>query len=88
MKQIAPIKLIKKNPCPYCDRAINFLNGKGLKYEVIDYTDRLHELQKVKEETGWQTVPIIFINDKLIGGYSDMKTLDEEGQFDKLVFEK
>lgn len=87
MKQTAKIKMLKKNPCPYCDRAIHFLNGKGLQYEVVDYTDRMDELQKVKEETGWRTVPMIFIDEKLIGGYSDMKALDDEGKFDSLVFD-
>lgn len=79
------IKLIKKNPCPYCDRAIALLNDKGLKYEVIDLTHNLDELDTWKQKTGWKTVPIILINDKLIGGYTDLKALDEEGQLDQLV---
>jgi glutaredoxin 3 len=86
MKQTARIKMIKKNPCPYCDRAMNFFNAKGLQVEVVDLTDNLDELQNWKQKTGWQTVPMIFINDELIGGYSDMKSLDDEGRFDRLVF--
>lgn len=85
MKQTAQIKLIKKNPCPYCDRAMNFLKNKGLEVEVVDLTDNLDELQNLKQKTGWQTVPMIFINDNLIGGYNDMKALDDEGKFDALV---
>lgn len=85
-EQKAKIKLIKKNPCPYCDRAINFLNQKGLQVEIVDLTNNLDELQTIKEKTGWSTVPMIFVNEKLIGGYNDMKSLDEDGEFDKLVF--
>jgi glutaredoxin len=29
---------------------------------------------------------MIFIGDRFIGGYVDVKRLDEEGEFDKLVF--
>jgi glutaredoxin 3 len=85
-QQKAKIKLIKKNPCPYCDRALIFLKQKGLQVEIIDLTNNLDELQTIKEKTGWSTVPMIFVNEKLIGGYNDMKSLDEEGEFDKLVF--
>lgn len=85
MNQTAKIKIVKKNPCPYCDRAITLLDNKGLKYEIIDLTDRLDELQTWKDKTGWKTVPMIFINDELVGGYTDLKTLDEEGKLDSMV---
>ena len=86
MKQIAQIKMIKKNPCPYCDRALTFLKNKGLEVEIIDLTSNLDELQTWKQKTGWQTVPMIFVGEKFIGGYNDLKTLEEDGQFDSLVF--
>lgn len=85
MKQTAKIKLIKKIPCPFCDRAMNLFNNKGYDVEVVDLTNDLDELQRLKAQTGWQTVPMIFINDKLIGGYTDLKTLDDEGKLDALV---
>lgn len=85
MKQTAKIKMIKKNPCPFCDRAMNFLNSKGYDVEIVDLTDNLDELRTWKAKTGWQTVPMIFINDTLIGGYNDLKALDEEGKLDQMV---
>ncbi len=86
MKQTAKIKMIKKVPCPYCERALSFFTEKGLDVEIVDLSNNLSEMQKIKQETGWSTVPMIFINEKLIGGYSDMKQLEESGEFDKLVF--
>lgn len=85
MTQTATIKMYKKNPCPYCDRAKTFLDNKGWKYEVIDLTDKPAELEALKNKTGWKTVPMIFINENLIGGYSDMKTLEDEGKLEALV---
>lgn len=81
------VKLYKKNPCPYCDRAINFLEGRGIAFDVVDLTDNLDELDRLRNETGWRTVPMIFINDKLIGGYTDLKDLEESGELDKLLAE-
>lgn len=82
---MAQIKIYKKDPCPYCDRAINFLNGKGLAYDVVDLTGKPEEIDRIKHETGWRTVPIILINDKLVGGYTDLKALDEEGKLESML---
>lgn len=82
---MAKVLLYKKNPCPYCDRAVNFLEGKGIAYDVVDLTNNLDELDRIKNETGWRTVPIIMIDGKLIGGYTDLKDLDEEGKLDALL---
>lgn len=85
MKQSAVIKLIKKDPCPFCDRALNFLKNRGLQVEVVDLTHNLDELMTWKHKTGWQTVPMIFINDNFIGGYNDLKSLDEEGKLEQML---
>jgi len=82
---MAKVVVYTKDPCPYCVRAIQFLENKGVAYQEIDLTDKPEEIDRIKNETGWRTVPIIMINDKLIGGYTDMKTLDDEGQLDLLL---
>lgn len=81
----ASVKIIKKNPCPYCDRAKTLLDNKGVKYEVVDLTDKPDELMAWKQKTGWSTVPMIFINEELVGGYSDLKALEDEGKLDALL---
>ncbi|MGZ3769904.1 MAG: glutaredoxin domain-containing protein [Bdellovibrio sp.] len=77
---MAKVLMYKKDPCPYCDRAINFLNNRGIEFEMVDLTGKPEEIDRIKQETGWRTVPIILINGKLIGGYTDLKALDEEGK--------
>ena len=82
---MAKIKIYSKDPCPYCLRAFRLLENKGLKFEVVDLTDKPNEIDRIKMETGWRTVPIIFINDGLIGGYEDLKSLDDSGELDQLL---
>jgi glutaredoxin 3 len=82
---MAKVLMYKKNPCPYCDRATTFMDNKGIKYDVIDLTDKPEEIDRIKNETGWRTVPIILINGKLVGGYTDLKALDEEGKLDQML---
>lgn len=86
MKQTAKIVIYTKDPCPYCDRAINLLEEKKLDFSEIDLTNRPDEIQKIKDQTGWRTVPIILINDQVIGGYTDLKALDEEGKLESLLY--
>ncbi len=81
----AEIIIYTKDPCPYCVRAINLLNEKKLAFKEIDLTDNFDEIERIKEKTGWRTVPIILINGRLIGGYDDLKALDDEGKLDELV---
>lgn len=72
--------MYKKNPCPYCDRAASFLKERGVNVETIDLTGNYDEMDRIKNETGWRTFPIIMIDGKLIGGYTDMTSLDDEGK--------
>lgn len=85
---MAQVLIYKKDPCPFCDRAIQFLNDKGIPFDIVDLTDKPEEIDRIKSETGWRTVPIILINGKVIGGYTDLKALDEEGRLQTLLDQK
>ncbi len=64
------------NHCPYCRSAKTYLTEKGLAFTEVDLSDKPEELKALKDRTGWKTVPQIFIDDKLIGGYTDLVKLD------------
>lgn len=82
---MAKVVMYSKDPCPYCVSAKRFLTAKGVPFEEIDLTDQPEEIQRIKNETGWRTVPIIMIDGKLVGGYTDLRALDESGELDKLL---
>ena len=82
---MAKITIYSKIPCPYCVAAKNFLIGKNIPFEEIDLTGRQDEIDKIKQETGWRTVPIILINGNLVGGYTDLKALDDEGKLEAML---
>ena len=81
----AKVVLYSKDPCPFCVRAKRLLTEKGIAFEEIDLTDKPDEIEAIKQKTGWRTVPIIIINDKLIGGYDDLKALDNDGKLDAML---
>ena len=81
---MAKVVVYTKTPCPYCDRAKTFLKNKGVPYEERHITDP-DEMIALKKRTGWMTFPLIFVGEKLIGGFDDMNALDKAGEFDKLL---
>lgn len=82
---MAKVVIYSKDPCPYCVRAKSFLKERNIAFDEIDLTSNPAEIDRIKNETGWKTVPIIMINGKLIGGYTDLKALEDEGKLDALV---
>jgi glutaredoxin 3 len=71
--------------CPYCVRAKDLLNRKGVSFTeiLIDNDDALREEMIAKSKR--MTVPQIFINDQHIGGCDDLYALDREGKLNSLL---
>lgn len=82
---MAKIEMYSKDPCPYCVRAKNFFNETGIEFTEYDMTDRWEEMESIKTKYGWRTVPLILVNDKLIGGYNDLMNLVNEGKWTELI---
>ena len=81
----AQIKVYTRQWCGYCSAATRFLTKKGVEFEEIDVTGN-HEARKwLAEVTGQSTVPQIFIDGKPIGGYTDLRALDDMGRLDPLL---
>lgn len=81
----ARVKIYSKTPCPYCVHAKNLLQSKSIPYTDVNLTDQFDKMQQIKNETGWQTFPIIFIDGKLIGGFSELRQMDHDGKLEDLV---
>jgi glutaredoxin 3 len=79
------IKVYTANYCPYCEKAILLLFRKGVDFEVCDATDNKVLRESLTAETGCKTVPQIFVNDKFIGGFSDLSQLDNSGKLDMIL---
>ena len=79
------IKIYTKTICPFCQQAKALFQDKNVDYEEINLDDKMEEFEKLKEETGLMTVPQIFIGDKLIGGFSELSSLNQEGKLDELL---
>ncbi len=72
--------------CSYCTRAKNLLTKKGVDFEEVwlDRADMRSRLDLV-QLTGRYTVPQILIDDTPVGGYDEIKALDDQGRLDPLL---
>ena len=72
--------------CNFCSAAKHLLNKKKINYEEIDigYDDKRRE-EMLKKSNGARTIPQIFIGEKHVGGYVELKALDNKGELDILL---
>ena len=71
--------------CPFCIQAKSLLRHKGVTFEEIDIGGDDELRTKMVETSGRRTVPQIFINDNPIGGFEELRSLDEQGDLDRLL---
>ena len=66
------VEIYSKSNCSYCVMAMNFFDSKGITYEVYSADDPDIFNEMLKRNPKARTVPQIFIDDMLIGGYTDL----------------
>jgi glutaredoxin 3 len=62
-----------KYHCPYCDMAKSLLQQKGIEFEERKIGDGYTKEDLLESVPTARTVPQIFINDELIGGYTELQ---------------
>ena len=82
---MARITMYTTRWCGYCVRAKSLLRGRGLEFEEINLDDDPAFRRRLHELTGNWTVPQIVIDDRPIGGYTELWRLDRAGELEKLA---
>jgi glutaredoxin 3 len=71
--------------CGYCGAAKRLLTQKGYSFEEIDVVFDPARRSEMLQLSGRRTIPQIFIDGAHIGGYDDLKALDQRGELDRLM---
>ena len=61
-----------KYNCPYCDQAKALLKNKGIPFEEKKIGDGYTREELLEAVPTARTVPQIFLDDKLIGGFTEL----------------
>ena len=62
-----------KYHCPYCDQAKALLTQKGIQFEERKIGDGWTKEELLEAVPNARTVPQIFIDEKLIGGFTELQ---------------
>jgi len=76
------VKMLTSPTCGYCHAAKNLFEQRGIKYQEIDLIEDGEQAQQLLIQSGQRTVPQIFINEKPIGGYTELSQLLSNSKFD------
>jgi len=72
--------------CPYCINAERLLMSKGVKeINKIRIDLQPEKRDEMMQKTGRRTVPQIYIDERHIGGFDDLRALDLAGELDPLL---
>jgi glutaredoxin len=62
-----------KNSCPFCDQAKKLLKSKGIEFEERNVSKDWTKEQLLEAVPMARTLPQIFLDDKLVGGFTELR---------------
>lgn len=71
--------------CPYCTRAKNLLDKKGVEFTEIDASATPELRAEMQQRSGRNTFPQIFVGSVHVGGCDDLFELNLDGKLDGLL---
>ncbi len=83
---MATVEVYSKSWCPFCRMAKRLLEEKGQEFVEFDVEldPRKHDEMLERSQGRW-TVPEIFIDGELIGGFDELRALDDSGRLDEML---
>ena len=83
---MARVKIYSTGVCPYCQKAKALLQKWNIPYDEIRIdTNRSALAEFARVTNGARTVPQILLDDKCIGGFTELTELHMEGGLDEFV---
>lgn len=79
---MSQVKILTSPSCSYCHAAKNLLNHHFIDFQEIDLINDQEYAQNLLTQSGQRTVPQIFINDKPIGGFTELAQMLNKENFD------
>ena len=84
-KSTEDIVIYTSSNCGYCVAAKNLLRTKGADFIEINILVDPERRQEMIERSAKRTVPQIFIGERHIGGFEDLRELDRSDELDNLL---
>jgi glutaredoxin 3 len=82
---MAHVTIYTKPYCPYCVRAVDLLEQKGVDFTEVEAAFDPERRAEMIQRSGRATFPQIFVGETHIGGCDDMMALERAGKLDPLL---
>lgn len=84
---MARVEIYTWRACPFCIRAKQLLDRKGVTYEeyAIDGDAAARQAMVERGSDGRSSLPQIFIDGQHVGGCDDLYALERQGRLDPLL---
>lgn len=66
--------------CPFCVRAKALLEERGVDFSLVDLNAEPQRRVEAARLSGASTVPQVFVGQRSLGGFDDIKALDDRGE--------
>ena len=80
-----PVVIYVKHRSPHCWRAKRLFRRKGYAFEVVEVSSDRELPAPPTRTTVNGTVPQVFVDGRLVGGFDVIKALNRTGELDRLV---
>jgi glutaredoxin 3 len=74
------VTILTSPTCGYCHAAKDLLQQQDISYQEVDLINDAEQAQQLLIQRGQRTVPQIFINQKPIGGFSELSKLIRDSE--------
>lgn len=81
----AEVVMYTNSTCGWCRRARALFTSRGIAFTDIDVNTVPGSRDEMRERSGRDTVPQIFICGHHVGGYDDAHALEQSGELDAML---
>lgn len=81
----APVVLYTTPFCGFCRAALALLRERDIEHVQVDVSGQPAARQWLREVTRQHTVPQVFVGGQSIGGYTELATLDDSGELERML---
>ncbi len=71
--------------CGFSGGAVQILRSSGAAFESFNVLSDMAVREGVKEYGNWPTIPQLYVNGELVGGFDIMREMHQSGELQKLL---
>lgn len=72
-------------PCSFCRRVKGLLQARGIEFAEVNLSKDPAGRLELAQRTGMMSFPQVVVGDRLIGGFNELETAEQDGRLIELL---